>query len=506
MEQLKQIHSQMIVLGLVHFTYVTSRILAFSAISDGGNLVYAQLIFDKISDPTIFNWNIMIRGYSRSSEPEKGLRLFGRMRASGVQLNMHTFPFTIKACTTLLSVMQVHGQVVKYGFDLDVYVVSSMITSYSNCKKVELARRVFDGSVNRNIVSWTSLISGYCACGLVDEARKIFDEMPERNVVSWSAMISGYVQNDCSESALELFRQLRAKPKLNPNRSLLVSVLNACAGLGASEEGKWVHSYIEKHKMEYGVELGTALIDFYTKCGSIESAREVFDEVPIKDVMAWSAMIMGLAVNGHSDAALDLFGKMEKSEAKPNEVTFIGVLTACNHGGLVDKGWECFELMRKVYHIPPALEHYGCMVDLLGRAGQIEEAKRLIDSMPMKPDGVMWGALLNGCMMHKNLVLGEEVGRCLIELEPQHSGRYVLLANIYASLGKWEDVMSVRKMMRERRVAVAPGCSFIEINGCVHRFFADDKSHAQSQEVYKMLDELNPDRYLYSQRVLVQTS
>ncbi|XXG58249.1 hypothetical protein AAC387_Pa04g0606 [Persea americana] len=304
----------MITLGLIHYTYITSRILAFCAISENGDLEYARRIFDRIQMPTIFNWNAMIKGYSRSARPQL-------------------------------------GQVI--------------------------------------------------------EARKVFDEMPERSDVSWSAMISGYVQNKCHTEAIELFRELKEKAHLRPNRSVLVSVLNACAGLGASEEGRWVHSYIDENGFEYRPKLGTALVDFCVKCGCVESARQVFDKMPIKDVMAWSAIIVGLAINGHSDSALTLFAEMERSKTKPNAITFIGVLSACNHGGLVDKGWDYFKVISNVYGISPSIEHYGCMVDLLGRAGRVADAEQLINSMPMRPGGVIWGALLNGCVIHGHVELGE---------------------------------------------------------------------------------------------------
>ncbi|KAL5977756.1 hypothetical protein ACLOJK_036764 [Asimina triloba] len=358
---------------------------------------------------------------------------------------------------------------------------------------------MFDTSPNKNIPSWTSLISGYCCVGLVDDARRVFDEMPERSDATWSAMISGYVQNECFDEALLLFHELKVQANVKPNTSVLVSALNACTALVAWEEGKWINSYIDEMGMEYGLKLGTALVDFYAKCGCVESASRVFSRMPRKDVLAWSAMIAGLALNGHSPLALAVFTEMERSGTKPNEITFIGVLTACNHGGLVDQGWDYFKLMEEVYGLNPWIEHYGCMVDLLARAGHLDDAERLISSMRVKPDSVIWGSLLNGCMIHGHVEMGERVGRHLIELEPEHCGRYVLLANMYASMGRWKGVMGIRKMMRKRRVVTVPGCSYIQINGAVHRFRVDDKSHYQSFEVYKMLDQLNMELISYSQ-------
>ncbi|KAL4193509.1 hypothetical protein AMTRI_Chr06g199880 [Amborella trichopoda] len=492
MKHLKQIHAHTIITGFARFSFVISRIMAFCAVSDMGDVGFARLIFDQIEKPTIFNWNTMIRGYSKSNNPKMGVHFYLQMLSEGVLPNKHTFPFVIRACTGLGSLFlgkSIHIQIVKHGFESDLYVNSALIKLYSSCGDIEYARQVFDRMSFRNLVIYSSLVSGYCACGHVDEAREVFNEMSERNEVVWSAMISGYAQNGCFQEAIDLFHELR-ETDMVPTRATLVSVLSSCAGIGALEEGKWVHSYVDRKGFGYGLELGTALVDMYTKCGCIESACFVFDGMHKKDVLAWSAMIGGLAAHGLSMHAFELFANMERSGVKPNEVTFIGILGACNHSGLVEQGWYYFDLMRRVYKISPTIEHYGCMIDLLGRAGQFIDAEELIESMPMKPDGVIWGALLGACMIHGNSELGERVGKHLIELEPKHSGRYVLLGNLYAAEGKWEGVVDMRKMMRKRGVTIIPGHSFIEICGIAHRFLVDDKSHPQSNEIYQMLDQL----------------
>ncbi|KAF5190643.1 Pentatricopeptide repeat-containing protein [Thalictrum thalictroides] len=452
---------------------------------------YATSIFDGITLPNIFCWNTMINGYSKTAKPEKGILVYTRMRSHELSPNMYTFPILSKACSGLFSLSQVHGQIVKFGMIDDVYVISSLIHSYSKYGTLGSARQAFDENPNRNIVCWTSLITGYCFHGLVHEARKLFDRMPERNDVCWSAMMSGYAQNECFNEAIQLFHELKDRClNLMPNQSLLVSVLNACAGLGASLEGKWIHSYIDEKGFEYGLELGTALIEFYAKCGFIETAQQVFHKMRQHDVMSWSAMIMGAAINGYIDFALKLLVDMEKSGTKPNAITFIGVLTACSHGGLVDEGWRLFDSMSRDYGIIPRIEHYGCLVDLLGRAGKIKEAEQLITSMPIKPDAIIWGALLNGCMMHGHLELGERVGKHLIEVEPQHSGRYVLLANMYAIMARWEGVSELRRLMMDREVTTVSGWSSIEVGGDVHKFIVADKSHPLSGEIYGLLNQL----------------
>ncbi|KAL1332219.1 hypothetical protein AAHE18_11G012600 [Arachis hypogaea] len=464
--ELKRIHAHAITNGLARFSYVSSRLLAFYFRHHQRNrrdMRRLEAFFIHMPIHTVFDFNVMITAFSRDSQFYNCFLLFKRMLATGVRPNSHTFTMFVKSCRGSLSLLQqAHAQV------------------------------VFDESSNKNVVCWTGLVSGYCNNGLVEEARLLFDEMPQRNEVSYSAMVSGYVRNGCFNEGIQVFHELKCCGNvINLNGSLLVSVLNACAAVGAFEEGKWIHSYIEENGLEYELELGTALIDFYTKCGWVEEAETVFDSMPSKDVATWSAMILGLAINGKNYMALELFDKMEKVGPKPNAVTFVGVLTSCNHKDLLTKAWWFFEQMSEKYGILPSIEHYGCMVDVLARGGRIKDALALVARMPIEPDGAIWGSLLNGCMMHCHVELAHRVGKYLIELEPQRSGYYILLANMYASMGKWEGVSEMRRLMKKRGVSTISAWSFIEIDQSIHKFVADDKCCTYSEEIYGVLNHLS---------------
>lgn len=352
---------------------------------------------------------------------------------------------------------------------------------------------MFDEITQPDLPSWNSLITANVKLGLIENARKLFDEAPERNVISWSTMINGYVKCGEYREAIGLFRemQLLEMDGVRPNEFTMSSVLSACGRLGALEHGKWVHAYIDRCGMKVDVVLGTALIDMYAKCGSIERARCVFSELgSSKDVMAWSAMISGLAMHGHREECLGLFSQMQDCGVRPNAITFLGVLCACVHAGLVNEGRQYFKRMSEEFGITPLIQHYGCIVDLYGRAGLIEEAWDVVKSMPMKPDVLVWGALLSGSRMCGNIEMCEFAIKQLIELEPMNSGAYVLLSNVYAKMGRWDAVRCVRGLMEAKGIKKVPGCSLVEVEGVLHEFFVGDESHPESRDIYLMLGEI----------------
>ncbi|KAE8664433.1 Pentatricopeptide repeat-containing protein [Hibiscus syriacus] len=378
-----------------------------------------------------------------------------------------SFPFLVRACSQLEAIdvgIQAHGQVIKHGFENDVYVQNSLVHMYSTCGDVKAANEVFKRMACPNVVSWTSIMAGFNKIGDVVIARELFDKMPERNLVTWSTMISGYAKNDCFDEAVEMFEVLKEKG-VKANETVMVSVISSYAHLGAIGLGEKAHDYIVKNKLSLNVILGTALVDMYARCGCIEKAIEVFNEMPEKDVLSWTAVIAGLAMHGYAERAL------------------------C-HGGLVERGLELFESMKREYRIKPRFEHYGCVVDLLGRAGKIAEAEKFVLQIPVKPNAPIWGALLGACWIHKNAEIAERVGNILIPLLPKHSGYYVLLSNIYARTNRWENVEATRQMMKEKGVKKQPGYSLIEFNGKVHKFTMGEKSHTEIEMIERTWDKI----------------
>ncbi|KAK9084366.1 hypothetical protein Scep_030837 [Stephania cephalantha] len=554
MSQLVQIHAQMIRNHLSQDSFGVSKLIEFCALSEYGNLHYAHKLFDQIPEPNTFTWNTIIRGYANSIFPRQSLCLFIRMLKSSIYPNLFTFPFVIKACAHLVAFeegRQVHGMILKAGADNDVFLINGLIHLYASCGKIEAARKLFDGSCKRDLVSWNSIlcgymncglmemakrlfeemmerdvvswnvmingyaklgdidkarelfnmmptrnveswnimISAYAKCGLLESSKKLFDEMPERNVVSWSGIITAYAQGGQPTEALALYDEMR-KAKMKPNCRTIVSVLSSCAQLGAFDQGKDIHMYVDQSKIKVDSIIETALIDMYAKCGRVKNAVRIFDKLESRDVFAWTAMIGGLALNGHGKKALELFGEMEDAGVKPNAVTFVGVLCACSHCGFVEMAWHYFNTMTTVYGINPHVEHYGCMVDVLGRAGRLEEAVSFLRSSPAKDDAILWGTVLGACWIHRDVKLGETVGDLLIKLEPNDSGIYVLLSNIYARVGRWDDARKVRLLMESKSLQKNPGCSAIEVHGTVYEFYVGGKLHCRAEEIYLKLDEI----------------
>eukprot|EP01018_Ginkgo_biloba_P007178 Gb_33575 [translate_table: standard] len=487
----------------------------------------ARHLFDEMPERDGVSWNSLIAGYARHGHCEEALKLFIEMQRLSTQSTQFTFVSVLSACTGLLDLQQgkqIHSHVTRIGFESNVYLWNALLGMYAKCGSIEDARQVFDRIPERNVVSWNAMIAGYVQngqgkealvlfcqmqqaglkpdhvtlasvlsacikCGEVCEARHVFDEMTERDDVSWTVMIAGYAQNGYGEEALKLFGQMLFAD-IQPDEFTYASILRACASLATLECSQGVHAHIIRSGFEANVFVGSALVDMYAKCGSIENAGQVFNKMPARNVVSWNAMITGYAQNGCSKKAIQLFEQMLQADMKPDHITFVGVIAACSHAGLVEEGWRYFHSMSQDYGITPGADHYACMIDLLSRSGCLDEAEGLINNMPIEPDSIMWATLLSACRIYGNIELGKRAAEYLIELEPQNAGPYVMLSNLCAAAGRWDDVAMVRKLMKDRGVKKKPGYSWIQVSSKVHVFVAEDRSHAQTEKIYAVLGRL----------------
>ncbi|KAL5703761.1 hypothetical protein ACHQM5_022275 [Ranunculus cassubicifolius] len=588
LNQFKQIHN------LITKSFPTLTPLLLKQLLNPPIIHYARKLFDQIPQPDSYLYNSMIYTYSKLNMHHKSLQMFILMHQSNVEITSFAFPPVLKSCSALLVFkegIQIHGFVVKFGFESNGYIQSGLIDFYAKTGNLENAKEVFDGILVKDPVSYNCLISGYsksgevlkarglfdemtektivtwnslincylhngdlheglrvfermqvekcqpneftfatvlsiCAklgdlekglsvkklieksslckdnmivstailemfvkCGAVDEARKEFDQMVRRDVVAWSAMIAGYAQNGKSDEALELFGDM-IKVNMKPNDVTLVSVLSACGKLGSVEIGKRVCSYIESQGLASNVYVASALIDMYAKWGNVAKARQLFDRMPHRDIVSWNSMIGGLAINGFAKEAIELFMKMKDAKVNPNDITFVGLLNACAHAGFIEQGYSFFESMRNDHDIVPKVEHCSCIVDLYCKSGMINKAYNFITKMEIEPNVVIWGTLLNACRIHLNVELAELAVKKLLELEPENSGNYIQLSNIYSSVGRWKDALKMRNLMKGKGLQKASAYSWIELDDRVHKFLVGDTSHPMSDEIYDVVDGL----------------
>ncbi|KAG8370171.1 hypothetical protein BUALT_Bualt14G0089500 [Buddleja alternifolia] len=428
-----------------------------------GLIDFARELFEGIPGKDVVSWGTMMDGYVQLRRLGDALALYCEMRHIGSSPNEVMIVDIISACGQTLKLIegqQFHVLAVKMGFNCYDFMQATLVHFYAACREIELARLQFEEGSKNHVANWNALIAGLIRNGMIDDAMRLFNEMPERDVFSWSSMISGYSQNGQSKLALELFHEMVEKG-IKPNEITMVSVLSAISSLGTLKEGKWAHDYIFSNSIPIHDNLSAAIIDMYAKCGSIDSALEVFHQVREKaiDVSPWNAIICGLAMHGHAEMSLTIFSDLQGRKMNLNSITFIGVLSACCHAGLVEEGKKHFKSMKRIYDLEPNIKHYGCMVDLLGRSGRLKEAEELIKSMPMKADVVVWGTLLAACKMHGDTDIGERAAENLVNVEPSHGPSRVLLSNIYADVGRWDDAFSVRREMQSGKMWRSPGYS-----------------------------------------------
>ncbi|KAA0052506.1 pentatricopeptide repeat-containing protein [Cucumis melo var. makuwa] len=460
--KLKQVHAFSIRHGVPPQNPDFNKHLIFALVSLSAPMSFAARIFNQIQAPNIFTWNTMIRGFAESENPSPAVELFSQMHAaSSILPDTHTFPFLFKAVAKLMDVRlgeAIHSVVVRNGFDSLLFVQNSLVHMYS----------VF---------------------GFAESAYQVFEIMSDRDLVAWNSVINGFALNGMPNEALTLFREMGSEG-VEPDGFTMVSLLSACVELRALALGERAHMYMVKVGLVRNQHASNALLDLYSKCGNFKDAQKVFDEMEERSVVSWTSLIVGSAVNGLGNEALKLFGELERQGLKPSEITFVGVLYACSHCGMLDEGFDYFRRMKEEYGILPRIEHHGCMVDLLCRAGKVGDAYNYIRNMPVPPNAVIWRTLLGACTIHGHLELGEVARAEIQRLEPRHSGDFVLLSNLYASEGRWLDVQNLRKTMLVKGVKKTPGYSLVELKNRVYEFIMGDRSHPQSEETYAMLAKI----------------
>ncbi|KAL5580400.1 hypothetical protein UlMin_012842 [Ulmus minor] len=512
-----------------------------------GMLNKARKVFDSMPERNVVSWTTMVRGYVQKGMVSEAESLFGQMPEKNVvswtvMLGGLIQEGRIDEARRLFDQMP----------EKDVVARTNMIAGYCQEGRLAEARELFDEMPRRNVISWTAMISGYVHNQRVDVARKLFEVMPEKNEVSWTAMLMGYTQSGRIREASELFEampmrsvvasnamilgfgqsgevvkarqvfdQTRDKDEgtwsamikvyerkglelealelfasmqrrgVRPNFPSFISVLSVCASLASLDYGRQVHTQLVRCHFDLDVYVVSVLITMYIKCGNLMKAKQIFDSFALKDVVMWNSIVTGYAQHGLGEEALEIFRDMCSMGFAPDDITFIGVLSACSYTGKVEEGLELFESMKSKYQVEPRTEHYACMVDLLGRAGKVNEAMDLIEKMPVEADSIIWGSLLGACRTHTRLDLAEVAAKKLLQLEPSNAGPCILLSNIYASKGRWRDVAELRENMKARSVSKSPGCSWIEVEKKVHMFTGGDSmGHPEHPMIIKMLERL----------------
>lgn len=524
MAQLRQVHAQIIFSGLHQDETLVSYLV--TSMIKSGQADAALTVFKQVILPQSFLWTSMIREYACSGHLLEAVRFYDQMQSRMCRPNNFNIPFALKACGSLRFIFQgeqIHADLMKLGFSSDVYVQTSLLDMYVKCSKVATAKQVFDSMSEKTVVSWTAMLAGYCNVGHLDNAedlfhgmptknvvtwnimidglcrhgnvaeaqryfdmmpvrnvvswttmiggysrkhdvvnaRLLFDQMDEREVVAWTAMISCYVENGDPDKAIEIFREMQGAG-VKPDEVTLLVLISAAAETGSSDTCEWIQNCIKASCYGSKLQINNGLLNMYASVGSIIKALEVFHEMFEKDVVSYNSIITGCASNGFASRALSLFSMMLNDRIQPSSITFTAVLTACAHSGLVEEGRKNFSLLHELGYVELKAKHYSCMVDLLGRAGFIDEAYNLIKTMPIESEGSIWGALLGACKIHGNVEVGEIAANKLFELESGNAGNFCVLANIYSENKMWVEAGKMRGAMMHKGVYKNPGRSLVE--------------------------------------------
>ncbi|XP_057966405.1 pentatricopeptide repeat-containing protein At4g35130, chloroplastic [Malania oleifera] len=555
----EKVHSKLIKVGLEWDIYICNSLIVMYA--KLGCIEYAEKVFSEMHVRDLVSWNSMISGYVSAGDGWSSLMCFQEMLVFGLKADSFSMISALGACALQHSLRigkEIHSQVIRSEFKLDIKIQTSLINMYSECRRMDYAEMVFGGISQKNIVTWNTIIGAYalnahpleafaylikmqaaddlspdtitminllpsCAqlgalmqgksihgfairkgflpclvletalvdmygkCGKTEPAERVFGQMTEMNLVSWNSMISTYVQNGRNKEALKLFLDLWNEP-FRPDAVAIASILPAYAELASLREGEQIHGYIVKLEFGSNIFISNSIVYMYAKCGYLKTARRIFDHMLFKDVVSWNVIIMAYAIHGFGRISIELFCEMEKKGIGPNGSTFVSLLSSCSISGLVDKGWEYFNSMKRHYSIDPWVEHYGCMLDLLGRVGNLDLANSFIKEMPVVPTARIWGSFLTACRNNKNIELAELAAKHILSLRHDNTGCFVLLSNMYAELGRWEDVEQIKGLMQKEGIERTSGCTLIEINSESYRFINQDMSHVETNTIYNVLD------------------
>ncbi|PKI70831.1 hypothetical protein CRG98_008722 [Punica granatum] len=424
----------------------------------------AECVFRSIPFRNLISWNVMIAGYVLVENEQKALALFREMREGGEIPDEYTFASTLKACSYLgafLEGAQIHAFLIANGFPISSWAAVA-----------------------------GALVDFYIKCGYLSEARRLFDWIEEKNIISWSVLILGYAQAENLSDAMDLFRLLREEINVEVDGFVLSSLIGVFADFALAEQGKQMHAYTVKVPCGLDISVVNSVLDMYLKCGLLDEAKKLFDEIPSRNVVSWTVMITGYGKHGLGKEAVDLFNRMRFESIEPDGVSYLAVFTACSHSGLIEESQEIFSRFRSDRRVKPHVEHFACMVDVLGRSGRVQEAKNLIDSMPMRPNVGIWQTLLSACKVHGHLELGREVGEILLRMDAFNPVNYVMMSNIYLDAGYFKESEHVRELVKRKRLKKVGGCSWVEIDKKMNLFYSSDDSHPLTDRIHEVLDEM----------------
>ncbi|KAM2193569.1 hypothetical protein ACFX1X_026489 [Malus domestica] len=522
----KQGHAIAVICGIEMTTNLGSSLINFY--SKVGLIEDAESVFSRMLEKDVVTWNLLISGYVQIGEVDKALNMCHLMRLENLRFDSVTLATLMSAFADMRNLKlgkEGHCYCIRNNLESDVVVVSSIVDMYAKCEKIGCARRVFNSSITKdlilwntmlaafaelghsgealnlfyqmqlesvppNVISWNSLILGFLNSGQVNEAKDMFLQMQslgvQPNLVTWTSLISGLARNGFGYEAILTFQRMQ-EAGVKPNVVSIIGVLLACINVASLQIGRALHGYLIRHSLYLSIPIATSLVDMYAKCGNRDQAKRVFDMIPDKELPIYNAMISGFALHGQAVEALALYRCLREEGLKPDNITFTNALYACSHAMMVSEGLELFVDMVSNHNINPSIEHYGCMVSLLSRCGDLDEAFRLISTMPYKPDVQILGSLLAACREHNKIELEEYLSNQLLKLQPDNSGNYVAMSNAYAAAGKWDEVKKVRQLMKERGLRKIPGCSWIQVGEELNVFVAGDKSHPETEEIYTTL-------------------